>query len=168
MQALAACRMTLGMALPGRNVTVKTNPISRFEAWTHNDAAQKSMWPGVMELSQEFYDTLTSHAVPLDHRALAAIKHSALALDIYTWLAHRLCRIDKPAGVRLSWANLQEQFGQEYRNVKDFRREFREALHQVQGVYPDAKIEPVTGGLMLKSSRPPVPKTQLLVTGGKK
>jgi hypothetical protein len=57
----------------------------------------------LLELSQEFFDTLAVHAVPLDHRALGALKHSALSLDLYTWLAHRLCRVRKPGGVKLSW-----------------------------------------------------------------
>lgn len=157
MEALAACRMTLGLSLPGKDVTVNTQPISKFEAWVQNDDNQRALWPGVLELSQEFYDTLTTHAVPLDHRALGAIKHSAMALDIYTWLAHRLYRIDKP--VRLSWENLKSQFGQEYNDMKNFRREFKQALHQVLSVYPDAKIESVTGGLMLKQSKPPIPQS---------
>lgn len=162
MQALSACRMTLGISLPGREITMNTNPISRFEAWTQKDGAQEE-WPGVIELSQEFYETLNDHAVPIDPRALAAIKHSALAIDIYTWLAHRLCRIDNKAGVRLSWANLREQFGQEYTDERNFKSEFKHALHQVKGVYPDAKIESTTGGFLIKSSPPPIPKVRIIM-----
>ena len=77
---------------------------------------------------REFFDTLARHAVPLDYRAISALKHSALALDVYTWLAHRLCRIDKPACVMLSWENIRDQFGKEYANSKDFKREFRDIL----------------------------------------
>ena len=163
MQALAACRLTMGIALPGRNVTVNTQPISRFEAWLNNDHLQTSLWPGVMELSHEFYETLNSHAVPLDHRALAALKHSALSLDIYTWLAHRLCRIEKFSGTKVSWNNLKEQFGQEYKEGKDFKRQMRQSLHQVLAVYPDARVEETIGGLLLKPSSPPIPKSQVSV-----
>jgi hypothetical protein len=101
MEALAACRLTLGMSLEGRDITINTQPITRFEAWLQHDGAQRVMWPGVLELSQEFYETLANHAVPLDGRALAALQHSSLALDIYTWLAHRLCRVRKAGGVRV-------------------------------------------------------------------
>ncbi|XVJ51428.1 MAG: replication protein [Vampirovibrio sp.] len=163
MQALAACRLTMGIALPGRNVTVNTQPISRFEAWLNNDHLQTSLWPGVMELSHEFYETLNSHAVPLDHRALAALKHSALSLDIYTWLAHRLCRIEKFSGTKVSWNNLKEQFGQEYKESRDFKRQMRQSLHQVLAVYPDARVEETIGGLLLKPSSPPIPKSQVSV-----
>lgn len=163
MEALAACRLRLGMSLEGRDVTINTQPISRFEAWLQRDGQQRAMWPGVMELSQEFYDTLQNHAVPLDHTAIAALKHSALALDLYTWLAHRLRRIAKQEGVKVSWANMKEQFGQEYKESKDFKKEFRQALKQVLAVYPDARVEDVPGGLLLKESLPPIAPTRIAV-----
>lgn len=162
-EALAACRLTIGMQTEGRVVTVDAKPIKRFEAWLHHDGSQRTLWPGVMELSTDFYDTLAEHAVPLDYRALSALKHSALALDIYTWLAHRLCRINKPAGVRLSWQNLRDQFGQEYADGRNFKHEFRLALRQVQVVYPTACVEEVAGGLHLYPSPAPIQRT--LVNG---
>ena len=55
----------------------------RFEAWRHDDGDQQTHWSGYLELSNEFYETLRHHAVPLDYRALSALKHSALALDVY-------------------------------------------------------------------------------------
>lgn len=159
MEALAACKLTLGMTREGRAVTLDAKPIKRFEAWLQHDGSQRTLWPGVLELSPDFYDTLAEHAVPLDYRALSALKHSALALDIYTWLAHRLCRVAKPAGVKLSWHNLRNQFGQEYASPKNFKQEFRHALRQVRVVYPDARIDEVIGGLILYPSRPPVTRT---------
>lgn len=167
MEALAACRLTIGMMNQGRVVTVDAKPIKRFEAWLQQDSAQQTLWPGVLELSQEFFDTLTNHAVPLDYRALSAIKHSALALDIYTWLAHRLCRVNRAEGVMLSWENLREQFGQEYSNSKDFKREFKAVLRQVWLVYPDANVEEVTGGIHLWPSPPPIRKTAVSFSGVK-
>ena len=161
MEALAACRLTIGLYSEGRVVNVKAEPIQRFEAWLQHDGPQRTLWPGFIELSQEFYDTLTKHAVPLDYRAISALRHSSLSLDIYTWLAHRLCRINKPSGVKLSWENLREQFGQEYHDPRNFKREFREALRQVCAVYPDARIESTIGGLMLLPSRAPITQTMI-------
>ncbi len=160
-EALAACRLTIGMQDHGKVVTVDAKPIRKFEAWLHQDGSQQTLWPGVMELHPDFYETLTNHAVPLDYRALSALRHSALALDIYTWLAHRLCRIDKFAGVMLSWQNLRDQFGQEYAESRDFKREFRDVLRQVNVVYPDARVEEVDGGIKLYESPPPIPKTSV-------
>ena len=162
MQALAACRLTLGMYAEGQVMTVDAKPIRRFSAWLDQDGEQRTLWPGSMELTAEFYDTLVEHAVPLDYRALAALKHSALALDIYTWLAHRLCRINRPAGVMLSWTNLREQFGQEYGDPRNFKHEFKATLRQVTTVYPDARVEEVIGGLKLYPSPAPLQKTSVL------
>lgn len=165
MEALAACRLTIGMSAQGRVVTVDAKPIHRFEAWIQHEGPQRTLWPGMLELSTEFFETLTQHAVPLDYRALSALKHSALALDVYTWLAHRLCRIHEAKGVMLSWSNLHDQFGQEYRQVKDFKKAFRHVLRQVWLVYPTARIEDWTHGIILKASPPPIVKTRAVLPG---
>ncbi len=163
MQALAACRLQLGLSAGNLDRTVNTQPIERFDAWLTPDGRQPGFWPGEIELSEKFYNTLTSHAVPLDPRALASLKHSALALDIYTWLAHRLCRVRKPKGTMVSWGNLREQFGQEYRSSKDFKKQFKATLRQVRAVYPAASIDDTAGGLILLPSKPPIPKTMIPV-----
>lgn len=164
MEALAACRLTLGMSAGERAITVDAKPFKRFEAWLHPTGEQAVMWPGELELSHEYYETLLEHAVPLDYRALAALGHSALALDTYTWLAHRLHRVRKQEGVMVSWRNMRAQFGQEYANPKDFKREARKALRQVCSVYPTARVEDVIGGILLKPSPPPVPKPRVAVS----
>lgn len=163
MEALAACRMTLGMTAGGRAQTIDAKPISKFEAWLTPDDGQLAMWPGLLELSQEFYDTLIEHAVPLNHEAIVSIKDSAMDLDVYSWLAHRLCRVNKADGVSVSWKALKEQFGQEYERMTHFRAEFLDSLRQVSAVYPDAKLEQTNIGLKLYPSRPPIPKTQVRV-----
>lgn len=156
MHALAACRLQL--AYQGRNFDDK--PIKQFDAWLSNrDTGQRSFWPGVMVLGTDYYNELMSYAVPLDYRALQVLKGSALALDVYAWLAHRLHRIEgRP--VILYWTNLREQFGQEYQGKnadKDFKREFLRCLRAVLAVYPQAQVKQVTGGLMLMASPPPIP-----------
>lgn len=102
----------------------------------------------VLVLSERFYETMLEYAVPLSHSALSALKDSALALDVYSWLAHRLCRINKAKGVKVSWKNLREQFGQEYADPRNFKKAFRDALRRSCAVYHDARIEDTTGGLL--------------------
>lgn len=157
MHALAACRLQLGSK--GRTFT--SQPVEQFAAWLQDgDSPQKQQWPGVMVLSEGYYSSLVDSAVPLDNRALHALKGSALALDVYVWLAHRLHRIEGK-GVVLHWKSLREQFAQEYKGKdadKDFRKAFLLALQAVLAVYPQAKVKPVTGGVMLIGSPPPVLK----------
>jgi hypothetical protein len=159
MKALAACRMTIGAGYK----TIDAKPIESFEAWLHSTGQQATLWPGTLELSQRFFETLGEYAVPMDPRALAALRHSALALDIYTWLAHRLHRVNSASGTKLSWANLREQFGQEYNDPRNFKRKFQEAMRQVLAVYPDAHIEDIAGGLLLLPSPAPIRKTTVTV-----
>ena len=163
MLALAACRMQIGYQTETKVVNVKCDPISRFDAWMQHDNGQLGLWPGSITLSGEFYDTLREHAVPLDPRAIGALQNSALALDAYTWLAHRLCRVRQARGLTLYWKNLKDQFGQEYRSDKDFKREFANALRKAYAVYPDARMEIVRGGLRLFPSPPPIKRRQVVV-----
>lgn len=157
MHALAACRLQLGFK--GR--TFNGQPVESFDAWVANrDDNQRTLWPGVMTLSDSYFMELQDTAVPLDNRALHALKGSALALDVYCWLAHRLHRIEG-RGVTLHWKSLREQFAQEYKGKdpdKDFKKKFLPALQKVMAVYPAAKVKQVTGGLLLMGSPPPVPK----------
>ncbi len=128
MQALAACRKTLGMTNGAKVSTIDAKPIKRFDAWIlngHHDGSQQTIWPGELELSDDFHDTLTRHALPLDFRALEALKHWGLALNNYMWLAHRLPLVSNPLGTKVSWRNVKEQFGQGYGRSKDFKQSFR-------------------------------------------
>jgi hypothetical protein len=157
MHALAACRLQLGFK--GR--TFNGQPVEQFDAWLSTSAAeQRTFWPGVLVLSDSYFNSLKESAVPLDNRALHALKGSALALDVYAWLAHRLHRIEgRP--VVLHWKSLREQFAQEYAGKdpdKNFKKEFLPVLRDVQVVYPQARVKQVTGGLMLMASPPPIPK----------
>jgi hypothetical protein len=164
MLALAACRMHLGYRTDARLVNVKFDPIEQFEAWLQTGEDQIGMWPGVLTLSGPFFDTLREHAVPLDPGAIAQLQNSALALDTYTWLAHRLPRIKKAGGITLTWHALKGQFGQEYRSEKDFKRELWAAVQKAAAVYPAARLDKVRGGLHLYPSAPPIERQRVVVT----
>lgn len=157
MHALAACRLQIGYK--GR--TFNGQAVEQFDAWLANkDTGQRALWPGLMVLSDHFYASLIESAVPLDKRALHALKGSALALDVYAWLAHRLHRIEGRRGVVLHWKSIREQFGQEYTGPeadKNFKSAFLSQLKKVLAEYPQAKVQTVRGGLLLLGSAPPIP-----------
>jgi len=158
-QALSACRMTLGFNAAGKAYTYDGKPIKQFEAWLNATPDQPSLWPGFVTFSEDYFATLIGHAVPLDIRALTVLKGSALAMDVYTTLADRLHRISgRP--VILHWSNVRDQFGQEYKGKdadKDFKKKFLPALRDALAVYPTANVKQVTGGLLLLPSPPPIP-----------
>lgn len=152
--ALAACRLQIGFK--GR--TFNGQPVEQFDAWISRGGQQRALWPGVVVLSEGYFKELLDHGVPLDRRALLALKGSALALDVYAWLAHRLHRIEGRPLI-LHWKAIRDQFAQEFQGknaAKDFRTTFLIALGAALTVYPQAKVQQVTGGLMLKASSPPI------------
>lgn len=130
--------------------------VSGFELWYPKDDRQHTLWPSYVELSEKYYNTLIKHAVPLDHRAIAALQHNALALDIYKWLAQRLCRVSAKVPSFLPWPVVQRQFGQGYTEIRFFRRVFLKTLKMVITQYPAAKLEADNQGLRLHHSRPPI------------
>jgi hypothetical protein len=99
----------------------------------------------------------------LAERALAALSHSAMALDLYAWLAQRLHLIKKPHRQFIPWPAVQEQFGPDFDRLRKFREKFMMALRQVCAVYPAAKIDVNRNGLFLYTSPPPVVKTGVVV-----
>jgi hypothetical protein len=138
-------------------------PVEEFSAWGDPVSGQFALWPDHIALSPTFFETLCEHAVPLDPRAVHALQKSALAMDVYSWMAHRLCRVRTDAGTKLSWANLKDQFGHEYATSKDFKKEFRAALRKALVVYPDARVAEEMGGIRLFPSAPPIKRTSISV-----
>lgn len=167
MKALAACRMTLGFTAGNEAVTLDTKPIEEFRAWIGTDESQPALWPSFLELSRKYLDSLLEHAVPLDPRAVSALAHSAMALDAYSFFARRLYTLEKP--VKITWRQFHGQFGHEYDcndPVKEFRKRFLPAVRASLAVYPSAKVEEVTGGLLLHPSPPPVHSRSVAVSHG--
>jgi hypothetical protein len=52
------------------------------------DPEQRPLWNSVVTLSTEFYDELVAHAVPIDLRALKALKGSPLARALWSPDSH--------------------------------------------------------------------------------
>jgi hypothetical protein len=145
----------MATAVDGQTFQVDNKIVHRFNLWLERrDDSQRILWPESVELSADYFHTLQEHAVPLDDRAVIALSHSAVALDIYTWLAQRLCRIRERAFV--PWTSLKDQFGYGYSEIRQFRKFFLSALKDVQTQYPAAKIDADGKGLTLHQSPPPV------------
>lgn len=153
---LAAATVRIGVVEEGRAVQVNTQFVSAFDLWFPEQPDQRVLWPSSVRLSDEYYQSLGQHAVPLDDRAVAALSSSSMALDIYVWLAQRLHRIPAEKPQFLAWDLMFKQFGQGFARIRDFRRRFLETLHQVNAVYPTARISADSRGLTLSNSPPPI------------
>ncbi|MGB5297070.1 MAG: replication protein RepA [Thermoanaerobaculia bacterium] len=58
--------------------------------WSPRESVHQPLWNSIVVLSAEFYADLVAHVVPIDLRALKALRGSPLALDIYSWLTYRM------------------------------------------------------------------------------
>jgi hypothetical protein len=157
---LAAATVRMGAVAEGRAVQVNTQFVAAFDLWFPKQPDQRVLWPSTVRLSEEYFQSLGQHAVPLDHRAVAALASSSMALDVYVWLAQRLYRVPSARPQFVAWDALHEQFGQGFARVRDFRRRFLHTLHQVQATYQAARISADDRGLTLSHSPPPVAPRQ--------
>ena len=153
---LASADFRFGMGQDGRSITIKGSVIDGFELWTPKNDNQRVLWPTTVQFSATYFESLMRHAVPLNESAVARLSHSAMALDVYTWLAQRLHRVNPQKPALIPWVSLKQQFGYDYGRMVDFRRVFGRTLKQVKAVYREACFSLDSQGMRLAYSQPPV------------
>jgi len=119
--------------------------------WEPKEPAQAALWKSSVTLSSDFFEEVTRYPIPIDMRALKALRRSPLALDIYCWLTYRMSYL-KDLTI-IPWPLLVAQFGAGYKRERDFREAFVDALKKVLTVYPGANVESAPQGLQLKPSK---------------
>lgn len=162
---LAACDFRMGRSDTDHSVTVQGHILSGLKLWTPQAAHERTLWPTQVQFSQEYFQSLSEHAVPLNEVAVSRLAHSAMGLDLYAWLAQRLHRIERARPSQVSWMSLAQQFGSGYTQLRDFRRVFKRTLAQVKALYPDANFTLESQGMCLAHSRPPVARRLVVVHG---
>jgi hypothetical protein len=161
---LSAATIRLAVASSDQGThQINTQIITAFDLWLQKDERQRVLWPSTIRLSLDYFESLREHAVPLNEADLAALAHSAMALDIYAWLAQRLHRIDPHKRAFIPWVRVKEQFGPDYGRMDNFKRFFRAALKQVLARYQAARIELDGHGMRMHCSPPPVSKRMVML-----
>jgi hypothetical protein len=146
-----------------KDESIEVLPIADgMHLWPGNGAAIADGFPSTLHVSEPFYEHVLRGPVPVDLRALRAIKRSPLALDLYTWLTHRnfVLQNGGRAATTIPWSALQLQFGADYpldsRGRADFKKAFHAAYRRVQLVYPAARLSDAGHSLTLVPSAPHV------------
>jgi hypothetical protein len=131
---------------------------SGFHWWDTTNPRQSTLWTESVILSEEFYSAITDSPVPVNVRALKALRNSALLLDLYAWATHRAFVVHKRGEPQFfQWGDLMRQLGSEYADVRDFRKKALTALNRICQVYPGLRFEVDRGGLVvLPDSRPAI------------
>jgi len=126
--------------------------------WHPKDPEQSALWKSTITLTENFYREIIDKPVPIDMRAIKALKKSPMALDIYTWLTYRMSYLKKPTAI--PWASLSMQFGSNYSRLIDFRSAFLNELKKVVTVYGGVQVEILPAGLLVKPSLTHIPKKE--------
>jgi hypothetical protein len=159
-ERISRCRLTFHIQGSGRVGLVNQSIVDRA-LFIETDSRQGRLSLETAKLSEGFFDQLKRHPVPLEEAAIKAISNNPAALDIYLWLAYRLHVL---SGEKLiTWHALKGQFGVSYRHLHHFKPRFTQALALATAVYPDARLNVLEEGVVLKPSRPPVtPRIQAI------
>ncbi len=157
-QRLAKCSITVEDSRPNLLVGESFSFADSWSLWwTPKDGENEMLWPSTITLSEKYYQSIVAAPIPVDLRALAALRThggGGLPIDIYTWLAHRMSYLSRSTLV--PWVGLSEQFGSQYAHLRQFRAELLKQLPRVLAVYPAAKVRPTADGLLLSPSRTPI------------
>lgn len=128
--------------------------------WDPKRPEQAALWESTVTLSRDFFEEVVDRPVPIDLRALQALKHSSMTLDIYCWLTYRFSYLRKKT--EIPWPMLQAQFGAGYpetaQGQRDFKKKFLKYLQPVLVIYPEAKVAEGSYGLVLTPSKPHIPQ----------
>jgi hypothetical protein len=126
--------------------------------WSPKDPKQAAFWKSSLTLGERFYEEITRAPVPVDMRALKALKRSPMSLDIYLWLTYRMFYLRYKTVI--PWDSLCGQFGADYSRLRDFKAAFQKELKKVLVVYPEARVEadPTDRGLLLLPSKTHIKK----------
>ena len=157
-ERLSLCRLTFRVQKAGATGLVNQSIVDTALFVDEPDGAGQGR-PQFMEhvtLSAGFYEQLRKHPVPLEEAAVKAVSNNSQALDAYAWLAYRLHSLDRPTEV--SWRAMMAQFGAGFGRLDNFRMRFLPNLRLALAVYPDAKVDISSKGLVLHPSKPPVTK----------
>lgn len=131
----------------------------KWDVWWHPTktrgmAEQGNLFTSWVKLTDDFYNEVIDRPVPVDLRAIRALKKSPLALDLYAWTTYRVSYLNRRT--EIPWQALQMQFGSNYGDTpqgqRNFKRHLFEALRKVQTVYPDLRASEGDRGLVLLPS----------------
>jgi hypothetical protein len=150
-------------ALLGCRITVATEGgpgLSVLDA-RGRPRAVAAEWRPVLRLNARFLDNLGRDKVALDREVVAALQGSALALDIYAWLA--AAKPDQQEAVLAeSWPELQARFGAPGQDAESFQAAFTAALALLRAALPglDADDDAIGVGFSARTAAEPAPEPE--------
>lgn len=119
--------------------------------WNPRNPGQGTLWNSWIELEKDFFEAITAAPIPIDVRALRALKRSPLALDLYALLCYEIYRVERTGRARfIPWRAVAKQLGADYEGdnaAKELARKARAALRKIGAVMPGLRLGDMKGGL---------------------
>ena len=161
MKRLFRCSISLNYEDEHGDASVSSFIARRTEFWwNERKPAQPVLWESKIELSEDFYNEIISHPVPLDMNILRGLKRSSLGLDLYLWLTYRVFSLTRP--FRLAWTMLYRQFGVDPDQagdkftVRNFRTDCLRELRKIKIGWPALNYATAKGVLIIYPSAPSI------------
>ena len=151
--------------IPGRDV--EGEEIRRSEIvennrlfWDKSPKDQPILWGSWIDLSPSFFAAIMESVVPCDMRAIAMLRKSPLALDLYmlcNYIGANLKQREKKKHF-LTWRMLGQQLGCDYANPGDLKTNIKKAMRKVQLAHPALRVgyPAKGGGLEIRVSPPAI------------
>ena len=108
--------------------------------WDPKTPDQSTLFGSWIELGEKFYEAITLAPVPVDLRALRALKRSPLALDLYALVAFKLFVANQKGKPQfIDWPGLMEQLGGDYqaKRIDRFKDKVKASLRKVKLAFPE-------------------------------
>ena len=159
MKRLFRCSVSLIYEDEQKDASVSSLIARRTEFWwNERKPDDRTLWNSKIELSEDFFNAIIRHPVPLDMNTLKAMKRSSLGLDLYLWLVYRTFALKRP--LRLTWRQLYCQFDADpskaggHDTIQYFRRKALRELKKIKAAWPDLNYAVLRGCLELRPSTP--------------
>ena len=98
-----------GDRTPARTFTLLIR--CNYRRWDPVSPEQPALWGSWIELGEAFHEAIIAAPIPVDLRALQALKNSPPALDLYAWATYKTYSVNrsgKPAK-NVPWRSLQKR-----------------------------------------------------------
>ena len=125
----------------------------KIHEWIFSDSYKGKRVPS-FRIDQEMFERLRTSAIPVDLRAVYALSYSTLTLDLYPWLTHKAFSFQsgRVTPFVIGDRSLAGQIGSSYSEATEFKRHVKQAILEIQIVYPEIKVEYIPGRLRILPS----------------
>ena len=109
--------------------------ISSIALWKKEPESGQARLPGMkntITLSQEFFDEIRKHPIPLDLDIVRLFRNKPLALDAYMFFAYKAAVVRKPTSISLN--SVIEAFGSADKNPDKTRQRLRRLISTISKV----------------------------------